>query len=242
MRILVFSDIHGNFVALEAVLADAGEIDTYWFLGDLVGYGPNPNECVDRVSQLPNLICLLGNHDAAAVDQIDVETFNPEARISLEWTQDQLTAEHSAYLEDLPLVYADDLVTLAHGSPRSPVFEYLLDNQMATENFPHFFTPFCFVGHTHLPSIFQMANGDPFARLSIPKANTEFVLEPRTIINPGSVGQPRDRDPRAAYAIFDTETALWDYRRVDYDVVEVQSRMRKAGLPERHSLRLEIGW
>lgn len=242
MKILVFSDIHGNFTALEAVLEDAEPADAYWFLGDLVGYGPNPNECVERVLALPNLICLLGNHDAAAINQIDVETFNPEARISLEWTQSQLTKEHSAYLESLPLVYADDLVTLVHGSPRSPVFEYLLDNQMATENFPHFFTPFCFVGHTHLPSQFQLSNGDLFARLSIPHPNTDFILEPRAIINPGSVGQPRDRDPRAAYAVFDTEAAVWSYRRVPYNIAQVQAQMRDAGLPERHSMRLEIGW
>jgi diadenosine tetraphosphatase ApaH/serine/threonine PP2A family protein phosphatase len=242
MRTLIFSDIHANLTALEAVLAEAGGVEACWFLGDLVGYGPDPNECIERVSALPGLICLLGNHDAAAVDQIDVDTFNPEARFSLEWTRKELTPENYSFLEKLPLIYADDLVTTAHGSPRSPVFEYLLDNQMATENFPHFLTPFCFVGHTHLPSQFQMSNGDLYARLSIPRANTDFILQPRTIINPGSVGQPRDRDPRAAYAIFDSETSLWSYRRVPYHIPEVQSRMRKAGLPERHVMRLEIGW
>jgi diadenosine tetraphosphatase ApaH/serine/threonine PP2A family protein phosphatase len=242
MKNLVFSDIHANLTALDAILADAGEMDSCWYLGDLVGYGPDPNECIERVSQLPNLICLLGNHDAAAIGEISVDTFNPEARFSLEWTRKEITPEHFEYLKDLPRIYADDLVTLAHGSPRSPVFEYLLDNQMATANFSHFYTPFCFVGHTHLPSQFQLSNGDLFARLSIPKPNTDFIIQPRTIINPGSVGQPRDRDPRAAYAIFDTETAEWSYRRVPYDILDVQTRMRKAGLPERHILRLEIGW
>ena len=123
MRILVFSDIHANLTALEAVLGQAGKVDAYWFLGDLVGYGPDPNECVDRVSKLPSLICLLGNHDAAAIEEIDVESFNPEARFSLEWVRRELPPEHFSYLAALPAIYADDQVTLAHGSPRSPVFE-----------------------------------------------------------------------------------------------------------------------
>ncbi len=242
MRVLIISDIHANFVALEKVLAEAGAVDGVWCLGDLVGYGPEPNACVERIQALDNLVCLMGNHDAAAIGQINIDSFNPEARFSIEWLMDVLTPENLAYLGGLPTLHVNGEVTLAHGSPRSPVFEYLLDNHLATENFEHFSTSFCFVGHTHLPSIFHLSGSRLLAKLSIPRPNTTLDLSPRTIINPGSVGQPRDRDPRAAFAIFDTEDQRWQYRRVEYDIETVQDQMREIGLPERHIQRLEIGW
>lgn len=242
MRILVISDIHANLTALETVLADAGHTDAVWCLGDLVGYGPDPNECVARVRALPNLICLLGNHDAATINQLNLDTFNPDARFSIEWMQQTLNAENLDYLSRLPTKHVTEQVTLAHGSPRSPVYEYILDNYMATENFAYFTTPFCFVGHTHLPVHFHLRDSQSLAKLTIPKANTSLTLQPRAILNPGSVGQPRDRDPRAAYAIFDPDQLTWEYRRVLYDIAAVQARMRRVGLPERHVLRLDIGW
>ena len=242
MRILVISDIHANLTALDTVLEDAGDVDAVWCLGDLVGYGPDPNECIERVQSLPNLICLLGNHDAATINQINIDSFNPEARHSIEWMQSEMTQDHFDYLRALPTMVIEEQVTLAHGSPRSPVFEYLLDNQLATENFNYFSTPLCFVGHTHLPSQFHLADGRQMAKLTIPKANSSFILEPRTIINPGSVGQPRDRDARAAYSLFDPEENRWNYRRIPYDIGAVQDRMIDAGLPDRHIHRLEIGW
>ena len=242
MRTLIISDIHANLTALETVLKHAGEVDRVWCLGDVVGYGPSPNECIARVKELPNLTCLLGNHDAAAIGQIDINTFNPEARISIEWLQGQLTEESLEFLKELPEKKNFDAATLAHGSPRQPVFEYLLDTQAATENFEHFETDFCFVGHTHLPVIFHLKNDDYIARLSVPPANKQNKLKVRTIVNPGSVGQPRDRDPRAAYGIFDPKKKTWDYRRVEYDIPAVQELMTEAGLPERHVLRLEGGW
>jgi len=130
---------------LDAVLADCAErgIERIYHLGDLVGYGPDPNECVALIQTLPNLVCLLGNHDAAAIGQLNIDSFNPEARNSIEWQQGVLTAEHQTYLQSLPTSYVNEQATLVHGSPRSPVFEYLLDNQLATENFPHFSTPYC---------------------------------------------------------------------------------------------------
>jgi len=208
----------------------------------LVGYGPDPNECVLRVRALPNLVCLLGNHDAAVIRQLNLDTFNPEARFAIEWTQRQLTSENLAYLQSLPTQVAVGQVTLVHGSPRSPVYEYLLDTHLATENFSYFATDFCFVGHTHLPVLFQLSNGRQVAELSIPRANTGMRLIPRAIVNPGSVGQPRDRDPRTAYAIFDPERNTWEYRRLFYDIAAVQARMQAVGLPERHIIRLEAGW
>jgi predicted phosphodiesterase len=242
MRILVISDIHANLTALEAVLAEAGEVEATWCLGDLVGYGPDPNQCVERIRERPGLQCIIGNHDAAALRQIDSDTFNPEARNAIIWTQKTLSKSSIDFLSNLPEKIELDEVTLTHGSPRHPVWEYLLDTRSATQNFDYFETPLCFVGHTHLPVVYTLSTGNHLARLSIPEPNQKFTLPSRAIINPGSVGQPRDRDPRAAFGIFDPENYTWDYHRVAYDILEVQERMLEAGLPERHIQRLAAGW
>ncbi len=243
MRVLLISDVHANLTALEAVLNDAEAYEGVWFLGDLVGYGPDPNECIERIRALPDLVALMGNHDAATLDQLSTDAFNEDARQSVIWTRDALSPESVAYLGELPdKVKVVDDVTLAHGSPRQPVWEYILNAKTATENFFFFVTPFCFVGHTHLPRIFRLSDSRAQADLFVPIENACFELSPRLILNPGSVGQPRDRDPRAAYAIFDLETKMIEFRRVAYDVRGVQERMRQAGLPERHINRLEAGW
>jgi len=242
MRILVISDIHANLTALEAVLAAAGEVQAVWCLGDLVGYGPDPDACVERIRALPDLTCLLGNHDAAVADLLETSSFNPEARMSLEWTREQLLPANLEYLKNLPEKLVAEQVTLAHGSPRNPVVEYLLDTYLATINFSYFETPHCFVGHTHLPVQFYLPNGSGYAELSIPKAGRPLEIENRSILNPGSVGQPRDRDPRAAYAIFESGTATWLLERAAYDIPAVQDKMNRLGLPERHSQRLALGW
>ena len=247
MRILVISDIHANLTALEAVLADAGKIDAAWCLGDLVGYGPDPNECVLRVRQLPNLVCIIGNHDAAALRHIDVDSFNPEARIALHWTQKALLDGSLTFLGGLPdRVEVEPIsghhITLSHGSPRHPVWEYLLDTRSATVNFEHFETPYCFVGHTHLPILYILSDKNRVAHMLVPEANSRLQLTPRAIINPGSVGQPRDRDARAAYAIYNPELQTLEYRRVEYDITAVQELMKLAKLPERHIHRLAAGW
>jgi diadenosine tetraphosphatase ApaH/serine/threonine PP2A family protein phosphatase len=242
MRILIVSDIHANLTALQAVIDDAGEIDAAWCLGDLVGYGPDPNECVVKIRELPNYVCIMGNHDAAVLDQIDSESFNPEARSAIDWTRNQLWEGTIEFLQTLPEMLEMDSVTLTHGSPRFPIWEYLLDSRSATHNFDHFNTPYCFVGHTHLPILYTLAEDHHIARMTVPTPNNRLELTTRSILNPGSVGQPRDRDPRAAYAIYDSEEHTWDYRRVEYDVIDVQRRMTKAGLPSRHIQRLEGGW
>ena len=242
MHILVISDIHANLTALEAVLAAAGEIDAAWCLGDLVGYGPDPNECIQRVRELPELVCLIGNHDAAALGWIDLASFNPEARLAVQWTQEVLTPASRDYLKELPERDVKDPVTLVHGSPRQPVWEYLLDARTATRNFDYFDTPYCFVGHSHLPVIYQLKEEYPMAKLVIPEPQSHIDLTPRAILNPGSVGQPRDHNPAASYALFDPEEVTWDYRRVEYDIASVQARMQEFGLPERHILRLSAGW
>lgn len=242
MRILIISDIHANFTALSTVLEMAGSFDAVWCLGDLIGYGPDPNACVEKIRNLPGLSCILGNHDAATLNHIDTTNFNPEARESIFWTQNQLLESNREFLKSLPEKIEIAGVTLVHGSPRHPVWEYLLDNRTARHSFDYFTTDFCLVGHTHLPVLYTLEDENYPARLLVPEANTTLILKPRSIINPGSVGQPRDRDPRAAFAIFDPENAIWEYRRVGYNIVDVQQRMAAAGLPDRHIARLSAGW
>jgi diadenosine tetraphosphatase ApaH/serine/threonine PP2A family protein phosphatase len=243
MRVLVISDIHANYTALEAVLADAGPADEIWCLGDLVGYGPDPNAVVELVRELPQLTCLLGNHDVAVIGKMPFETFNGDARRSLTWTERVLTADNMDFLRAVPSsLKVRGEATLAHGSPRDPVWEYILNTLSARLNFDHFDTPWCFVGHTHIQSIFRLNEETDRITLETPKQDTPIELAPRLILNPGSVGQPRDRDPRAGYAFYDTEARTWTSRRVDYNVSEVQARIRESGLPEKHALRLAEGW
>jgi diadenosine tetraphosphatase ApaH/serine/threonine PP2A family protein phosphatase len=242
MKSLIISDIHANATALDTVLEDAGDFNAAWVLGDLVGYGPDPNECIERVRNLPGLVCLIGNHDSATLGQINDIAFNPTARQAIQWTRKNITPENLDYLRQLPESAQVGEISFAHGSPREPVWEYLLDTHNATENFNYFKTPYCLVGHTHLPTIYTLNNEDFHARLIAPEADSVFKLHPRAIINPGSVGQPRDRDPRAAYAIFDQEKMSIQFRRVAYDIQAVQNRMRKENMPERHIHRLADGW
>lgn len=243
MRILIISDIHANLTAFEAVLEDArGEWEYVWCLGDVVGYGPDPNECVELLRSLPHL-CLAGNHDWAALGRLDIRTFNPDARKAVNWTRETLTPQNAAYLEDLPTTFVIGDYTLAHGSPREPVWEYILEPLIAALNFPHFETPYCLVGHTHQPVIYQLLNERGDVEAITPAYRSQRQLNGRRqIINPGSIGQPRDQNPQAAYALLDLAANTWEYRRVPYDILAVQKRMRAHDLPERLIARLEHGW
>jgi predicted phosphodiesterase len=243
MRILVMSDIHANYTALEAVLKDAGSVDETWCLGDLVGYGPDPNAVVEEVQDIPNLTCLLGNHDVAVTGKMPFETFNGDARRSLMHHEKVLTATNIDYMRALPsnTVTRGD-ATLAHGSPRDPLWEYILNSLTARLNFDHFETSWCFVGHSHIQSIFALDEATDKVTLEQTKPGVPINLQRKLILNPGSVGQPRDRDPRAAYAIYDTDAKIWTPCRVEYNIAEVQKRIRESGLPEKHAARLAEGW
>jgi predicted phosphodiesterase len=242
MTILVISDIHANLTALEAVLQDAGKVDAVWCLGDLVGYGPDPNECIERVRQLSGLVCLRGNHDTAALGQIDIEAFNTEARLSIHWLLSTLSEESLEFLGGLPDKKVIGQVTLAHGSPRNPVWEYILDSRTAWRNFDYFTTPYCFVGHTHLPIIYQLNEDKSNVSLIVSQPDERRTLTQRSLLNPGSVGQPRDHNPLASYALFDPDSNTWENHRAAYDILSVQRRILDAGLPPRHALRLAEGW
>jgi predicted phosphodiesterase len=260
MRVLILSDIHANLVALETVLSDAaGEYDAIWCLGDLVGYGPRPNECIELMRSKAE-VCVMGNHDWAVLGRpgINVDDFNPQARQAVMWTREQLTAPNLAFLDsltDVPIHPGDDTeLLITHASPREPVWEYILTPSIALENFACFDESICFFGHTHKPAIFRWRVPEDPQEGDIPA--TVHYLQPsvgvgvqlttsstqRLLVNPGSVGQPRDNDARAAYAIFDTEDRIWRQERVPYPIELTQNQMRDAGLPKRLSDRLSFGW
>lgn len=243
MRILVMSDIHANYTALEAVLKDAGDVDETWCLGDLVGYGPDPNAVVEEVREIKNLTCLMGNHDVAVVGRMSLETFNGDAKRSLQYHEKVLNASNIDFIKSLPSkIKVRGEATMAHGSPRDPLWEYILNATTASLNFDYFETPWCFVGHSHIQSSFVHHAENDRVTVSQTMPDVTLQLQPRLILNPGSVGQPRDRDPRAAYAIYDTEARTWTPKRVMYNVAEVQKRIREAGLPEKHAVRIAEGW
>jgi diadenosine tetraphosphatase ApaH/serine/threonine PP2A family protein phosphatase len=243
VRYAIIADIHANLAAFTAVLDDIqrrGEVEEIWCLGDVVGYGPDPHECIELLRQL-NHVCIPGNHDWAAIGKIDTSVFNPDAALACQWTARQLSPEDIEYLEALPLVIEKGDFTLAHGSPREPIWEYLLSTGNARENFDYFKTPFCLVGHSHVPLVFKQGKaGECTAgRLS---SNIGLVLgKNRMIINPGGVGQPRDGDPRAAYAIYDDEAKMVRPYRIEYDIAVTQNRMMKRNLPVRLAARLSYG-
>ncbi|HNS02393.1 MAG TPA: metallophosphoesterase family protein [Anaerolineae bacterium] len=251
MRILVISDVHANLTALDEVLADAATVewlgqtgfDAIWSLGDIVGYGPWPNECIQRLQQFPDHLRVAGNHDWAALGRLDLEEFNREARKMAVWTQQHLDSASLSYLRSLPdQPLHQDAFTVTHASPREPIWEYINSGSIARENFAHLATPYCLVGHTHVPRLYRMAGGACTVHGPIYDRDISLAGPHSLIINPGSVGQPRDNDPRAAYALLDVEQALWRFRRVRYDVEITQAAMRKAGLPERLIARLAYGW
>ena len=244
MRTLVISDIHANLSALEAVLEDAQPFDRVWCLGDLVGYGPDPNQCIDRVRTLPNLQCVKGNHDAAILGDIDTWAFRAEAREALAWLETELDPDNKVWLAGLEARLDLEEVTLAHGSPRNPIWEYVMDVGVAYENMAAFETGFCLVGHTHIPCIYLMSEGTaPTPYLYFFQQDEPFVFYTKSILNPGSVGQPRDHNPMASYLLYDDEKELpWLYRRVAYDIESVQKRILAAGLPVRNAARLAEGW
>jgi len=241
MRIAVISDVHSNLLALDAVLAHAGATDAVWHLGDIVGYGPEPDAVVARLAAL-DARGVRGNHDAAACGGAEIEWFNPEARSAMEWTRNAISDSTRRWLAGLPDRRVEGDFTLVHGSGRDPTWEYVTSAEAAHQSLAAMTTRHGINGHTHMPVAFLESN-NRIGRVGPVGAGAATVgLEHgRVLLNPGSVGQPRDGDPRASYLILDTEgrTAAW--QRVAYDVGAVGAAMRAAGLPVRLAERLRFG-
>lgn len=240
MRFGVISDIHGNLVALQQVLESMGLVDQYWCLGDVVGYGPEPEECVQTLLDLDHVV-VMGNHDAAAAGVISTRSFNGEARRAIEWTTRQLGRESLAYIKGMPEQLPRSEILLVHGTPRDPIWEYLTTVEQAREVFSSMENAYTFVGHTHVPLVFvQDRDGQVLAGTPQDGMLLKLASE-RVLVNPGSVGQPRDGDPRAAYAVVDSEAMTVEFHRVEYDITETQKRMRSSGASEWLTERLGYG-
>ena len=240
MRIAVLSDVHGNLPALEAVLAALKPYDAVWQLGDVVGYGPQPDEVVARLAT-EKAVGVRGNHDSAAIGELETDAFNDDARAAVEWTAERIAPETRQWLAALPLRSIDKPFTLVHGSPRDPTWEYVYSAAIARANLPAFQTDHCLVGHTHIPLVFRERKSGGVESV-IAKADTTMKLDrARLIINPGSVGQPRDGDPRASAVLLDTEARSLEWRRVEYPIQRVQRLMIALDLPQRLIARLQFG-
>ncbi|MBI5179611.1 MAG: metallophosphoesterase family protein [Nitrospinae bacterium] len=241
MRIAIYSDVHGNLEALEAVLKDIKreEVDKRFFLGDVVGYGPNPNECIELVKKNADVI-LAGNHDWAAVGLTDSAYFNPYAKESLFWTMENITDANKEYLRTLKPASTVDNIQLCHSTPVEPQeWRYILTMQDAMDNYDGLEKPVCFIGHSHQPVIIEFADGSNI----VPIRDIYKTLEPnrKYIVNVGSVGQSRDSNPESCYVVYDTKTNNIEYRRVEYDVAKVQKKMEKHKLPHYLIERLGVG-
>jgi diadenosine tetraphosphatase ApaH/serine/threonine PP2A family protein phosphatase len=242
MRCAIIADIHSNLAAFQAVLDDIKmqEIDKIWCLGDIVGYGPDPHECIELLRETDN-ICVAGNHDRAVIGQLDISSFNPNAAEAVEWTAERLSIGDITYLKNLPESIEDGDFLLVHGSPREPIMEYILSISVARQNFDCFRTKYCLIGHTHIPQAYSFDEEDICTVTRFVPTVKLVTGEIRLIINPGAVGQPRDGNPDASYAIYDNGTKTVQLRRVPYDIRKTQDRIMESGLPPRLAYRLESG-
>jgi diadenosine tetraphosphatase ApaH/serine/threonine PP2A family protein phosphatase len=246
VRYLILSDLHANMDALDAVLqaAPPGTWDRVIVLGDLVGYGADPNAVIDRVRELNPLAVIRGNHDKACCGIEDASNFNQVARIAASWTEDHLTPENRTYLRELPAgpVVIDDRLEICHGAPYDED-HYIFDADDARRALEAGDRQLCLFGHTHLPVVFRR-NGNSYDGF-LPDGDTDTTIQleegVRYVVNPGSVGQPRDGDPRAAFAIYDTDGPTLTLRRVPYAVDAAQRRILGAGLPASLANRLAVG-
>jgi predicted phosphodiesterase len=240
MRIAVLSDIHANLVALDAVLAAVGQVDAVWHLGDVVGYGPEPNAVVDRLREI-GAVGVCGNHDRAALGGEEIRYFNVDARRAMEWTRTVLSAETRRWLAALPERHVDGSFTLVHASPRDPIWEYVTTTPVAQSNLEALGTPYGLHGHTHVPVVFRTKERS--VETLKPSVGWTLQLDDRHILaNPGSVGQPRDGDPRASAVVIDQQRGILTWHRVAYDIAETQAAMRRLDLPPRLVERLGLGF
>ena len=239
MRIALLSDIHSNLPALDAVLEAATDVDAIWHLGDVVGYGPDPDGVVARLRER-DATGVRGNHDAAACGGPEIDWFNPDARRAMEWTRTALSDDTRAWLEALPERRTEAGCDLVHGSPRDPLWEYVTSIGVARENLRLLDAPIGLHGHTHVP-VAWVEDGDAVELVRGRAGRLLEIGDRRVLVNPGSVGQPRDGNPDASFAILDLEARTVEWRRTRYDVGAVQAAMRAAGLPGSLVSRLSSG-
>jgi diadenosine tetraphosphatase ApaH/serine/threonine PP2A family protein phosphatase len=242
MLIAIVSDIHSNLIALEAVLEQLPPYDQLWCLGDTIGYGPQPNECLQYMRDLATHT-LSGNHDLGCLGKVSLVDFNDIARTANEWNGKQLLPDLRAYLDTQPSALATEHgATLAHASPRDPVWEYIDTLAIAQDNLRFFSSQICFVGHTHVPMRFA-CDLDGRVEFGHMQRGSVIQLQPnvRYIVNPGSVGQPRDQNPQAAYALWDTAAGTIRFERIGYDIAATQKQILEAGLPPELAERLALG-
>lgn len=244
MKYALLADIHSNLEALSAVLADIdrrGGIEEIWVLGDIVGYGPDPGECIKLLRSRKHT-AVSGNHDVFCTGKLDARyLLNPEAATACRWTSRVLSAEDMEYLNALPEVIEREDFTLVHGSPRDPLWEYIMSQSIALINFDYFRTKYCLVGHSHMPLVFKLEEDGHCTNLPLSESVGVVLGKDKMIINPGGVGQPRDGDPRASYAIYNSEAKMIRLHRVPYDIKLTQQKMVKHNLPVRLISRLEKG-
>ena len=240
MRYGIISDIHGNFEALDVAIGHLKslDVDAFVCVGDIVGYGADPNSCMDAVRDLTEKV-VAGNHDCAAVGLTDIEHFNQYARESALWTARNLNAAHNQYIKMLPLTLSLENALIVHATPNEPQqWSYLMTQFQFMNAFHHFAEKICFIGHSHLPIVFQQSE-----QSSGPVEGTLFHLVDRSryIVNVGSVGQPRDNDPRLCCCLYDSSKMTVELLRLEYDVGRAQDKIRQAGLPEFLAQRLAFG-
>ena len=244
MKALIVSDVHSNLEAFSSVIEDAGErsdLDEIWSLGDLVGYGPDPAAVIDLLREHKHR-AVAGNHDLACVGKLSLEAFNQHAAAANTWTGDVLDEERAQFLRNQPLSLEVDEFTIVHGSPRDPIWEYVVSERAALACFNHFETYWCLVGHSHIPFICRLSEDPRGVRFFAPQYGVPYPMgDQRLIVNPGGLGQPRDGDPRAAYAVYDTDEDTITHYRVEYDIAATQQKMRSRGLPEFLIDRLPLG-
>jgi len=244
MPTVIAGDVHSNLEALRAVLAHAealGPVDAVWCPGDIVGYGPDPSAVLGEL-RARRLTAVAGNHDLAACGRMDTDDFNAAAARAAEWTAARLSFAEVDFLHSLPMTAVRGDFTIVHGSLREPVWEYLLSDEDALAQFERQATPYSIVGHSHLPFWIEEEPAGGTPRFRGPNDGTRVELgKRRLIINPGSVGQPRDADPRASYVLYDDQAATLTWHRVEYDVEETQRKMRLAGLDAWLIERLSAG-
>ena len=239
MRTAIFGDIHANLEALEAVLKDAEEqgVTNFVCLGDVVGYNPDPIACLNKIRDM-GCPTVKGNHDQDASEDHSLDTMNPVAASALQWTREQLDDDQRLWLKRLRIVRQVSDYTIVHSTLDQPVhWNYVTNRFDAMSNFSYQFTQVCFHGHTHVPRVYVKSD----KVREVPAESIAIEANSKYFINVGSVGQPRDGDPRACYAIFDQAHKLIVFRRVDYDISTTQNKIREAGLPEMLADRLEEG-